>query len=65
MADLAAAQVLLDRMQSASQISPRSVLLGYQIAQEQQDYSRMQSAEQLLLTTYPQSQESWSLVRAN
>jgi type IV pilus assembly protein PilF len=58
MADLAAAQVLLDRMQSASQISPRSVLLGYQIAQEQQDYSRMQSAEQLLLTTYPQSQES-------
>lgn len=58
MADLAAAQVLLERMQSASQISPRSVLLGYQIAQEQQDYSRMQSAEQLLLTTYPQSQES-------
>ncbi len=34
------------------------MLLGYQIAQEQQDYSRMQSAEQLLLTTYPQSQES-------
>lgn len=58
MADLPAAQVLLDRMQSASQISPRSVLLGYLIAQEQQDYSRMQSAEQLLLTTYPQSQET-------
>ena len=58
MADLPAAQVLLDRMQNASQISPRSVLLSYQIAQEQQDYSRMQTAEQLLLTTYPQSQES-------
>jgi type IV pilus assembly protein PilF len=58
MADLPAAQVLLDRMQSASQISPRSVLLGYLIAQEQQDYSRMQTAEQLLLTTYPQSQET-------
>lgn len=58
MADLPAAAVLLDRMQSASQISPRSVLLGYQIAQEQQDYSRMQIAEQLLLTTYPQSQET-------
>lgn len=58
MADLSAAQVLLDRMQNASQISPRSVLLSYLIAQEQQDYSRMQSAEQLLLTTYPQSQES-------
>lgn len=58
MADLADAQVLLDRMQSASQISPRSVLLGYLIAQEQQDYQRMQSAEQLLLTTYPQSQET-------
>ena len=58
MADLTDAQVLLDRMQSASQISPRSVLLGYLIAQEQQDYQRMQSAEQLLLTTYPQSQET-------
>ncbi|RRJ21025.1 type IV pilus biogenesis/stability protein PilW [Rheinheimera mesophila] len=58
MTDLSAAQVLLDRMQNASQISPRSVLLSYQIAQEQQDYSRMQTAEQLLLTTYPQSQES-------
>ena len=58
MADLPAAAVLLDRMQSASQISPRSVLLSYLIAQEQQDYSRMQNAEQLLLTTYPQSQES-------
>lgn len=58
MADLPAAQVLLERMQSASQISPRSVLLGYLIAQEQQDYSRMQTAEQLLLTTYPQSQET-------
>jgi type IV pilus assembly protein PilF len=58
MADLPAAQVLLDRMQSASQISPRSVLLGYLIAQEQQDFSRMQTAEQLLLTTYPQSQET-------
>ncbi|CAI3803520.1 type IV pilus biogenesis/stability protein PilW [Rheinheimera sp. MM224] len=58
MADLPAAQVLLDRMQSASQISPRSVLLGYLIAQELQDYSRMQTAEQLLLTTYPQSQET-------
>ena len=58
MADLPAAQVLLDRMQSASQISPRSVLLGYLIAQEQQDYTRMQTAEQLLLTTYPQSQET-------
>lgn len=58
MADLPAAQVLLDRMQSASQISPRSVLLGYLIAQEQQDYGRMQTAEQLLLTTYPQSQET-------
>ncbi len=58
MADLPAAQVLLERMQSASQISPRSVLLGYLIAQEQQDYGRMQTAEQLLLTTYPQSQET-------
>jgi type IV pilus assembly protein PilF len=58
MADLPAAQVLLDRMQSASQISPRSVLLGYLIAQEQQDYTKMQTAEQLLLTTYPQSQET-------
>lgn len=58
MADLPAAQLLLDRMQNASQISPRSVLLGYLIALEQQDYSKMQNAEQLLLTTYPQSQEA-------
>jgi type IV pilus assembly protein PilF len=58
MADLPAAQVLLDRMQSASQVSPRSVLLGYLIAKEQQNLPALQTAEQLLLTTYPQSQET-------
>lgn len=63
MAELPAAVVLLDRMQSASQISPRSVLLGYLIAQELQDYTRMQTAEQLLLTTYPQSQETLLLTQ--
>ena len=58
MADLPAAQVLLDRMQTASQVSPRSVLLGYLIAKEQQNLPALQTAEQLLLVTYPQSQET-------
>lgn len=63
MADLPAALVLLDRMQSASQISPRSALLRYLIAQEQQDYSQMQAAALLLQTTYPQSKETLLLTQ--
>jgi type IV pilus assembly protein PilF len=58
MTDLAEARSLLERMQNASQISPRLVLLSYLVAQEQQDYAGMQAAEQLLLHTYPQSQET-------
>lgn len=58
MADLTSARQLLQRIQQASQISPRAVLLDYLIAQEQYDTNRMSSAERLLMSTYPQSREA-------
>ncbi|MCS4306926.1 type IV pilus assembly protein PilF [Rheinheimera pacifica] len=63
MGDNRAAKNQLDRISRLGRVSARTVLLSYLIAEKSGDRDTMQSAEQLLLTLYTDSPETWLLLQ--